>query len=332
MTIGMKRIFVRAPLIAFFLVSSPWHQVPRGQDQKRPTLLVVTNRADGTVSIFDASGAPKLIGTVPVGADPSELCVAPDGNRAYILNRAGNSVSVIDLESLKVTATITHQKLLLPDACVVAHDSKKVYLAASNALLVVSAATNDVVKDVPVGKGLGRVVLSPDGRRLYISSNDTGDVHVVDATTETAVASIKAGQSSRNMAFTPDGKSLLVVHTIHDTVSLIDVATNEVMTTFGVGTAPQQVAVTSDGALGFVIARGNHQLNVIYMGGSGTRKALRSVDLLRSPIDMVATDRNIYVIHDGEDSLSVIRARTLEIFDYQTAKTGKGPQGIAIRP
>src|SRR4051794_36302936 len=71
------------------------------QTTKPPTLVLVTNGGDGTVSIFDAMSAPRLVATVPVGKDPRELCVAPDGNHAYILNRGDNSISVIDLASMK---------------------------------------------------------------------------------------------------------------------------------------------------------------------------------------------------------------------------------------
>lgn len=305
----------------------------QGQPSKRPTLLIVTNGGDGTVSVFDATSAPKLTATIAVGKEPRELCVAPNGDRAYILNRADNSVSVIDLDSLKTTATVTHATLKRPEGCAVGADSKKLYVASSeqNALLVISTDTNQVVKDISTSKNPRRVAVSPDGKKVYASSEETGDVHVLDANTDAVLTTIKVGHSSRNVAFSADGKALLVLHTLQDTISLVDTATHQIMTTIGVGTSPQELAVTSDGVLAFALARGNNNLNVIWMAGKDTRKSFRSVELLPWPIDMAATDRNIYVVHDRDDSLSVVRARTLETFVYQTVKTGKSPQGIAIR-
>lgn len=329
----MRRNLFGALAVSVLLVCVSVSQASQGQPPKRPTLLIVTNGGDGTVSIFDATSAPKLTATIAVGKEPDELCVAPNGNRAYIVNRADNSVSVIDLDTLKTTATVTHPTLKRPDGCAVGVDSKKLYVASSeqNALVVVSTETNQVVKDIPTSKNPRRVAVSPDGKKVYASSEGTGDVHVLDASTDTLLKTIRVGHSSRNLTFTPDGKTLLVLHTLQDTVSLVDTATNEIMTTIGIGTAPQEIAVTSDGVLAFALARGNNNLNVIWMAAEHTRKSFRSVELLSWPIDMAVSDRNIYVVHDRDDSLSVVRARTLETFVYQTVKTGRSPQGIAIR-
>lgn len=317
-------------LLALLLLSSPLNHAFQGQDQKRPTLLLVTNQGDNSVSVFDASSAPKLKATVPVGEGPGEVCVAPDGNRAYVLNKAAGSVSVIDLESLAVIATVTAPDMKRPEGCVVSKDSRQVYVTGDERLRVVSAESRQVVQDRPAAKGLTKLVLSPDGRKVYASNDVTGEVQVVDADSAAAVATFKVGFTSRNMAFTPDGKALLVVHTLQDTISVVNAETNEVLTTVGVGTAPQSVGVSADGELGFVIARGNHQLNVLFLGGRDTRKSFRSVDLLPKPLDMVMTDRFMYVIHDS-DQLSVVRLRTLETFDFLTVSTGKSPQAIAIR-
>ena len=326
MTITALRGAIVAGLMLVGSVNGP----SQGQNGTRPTLVLVTNRDDNNVSVFDASGAPKLTASIPVGAGPGGLCVAPDGNRAYVLNKTGNSMSVVDLDRLTTIATVTHVQLQEPAGCAVAPDSRRVYAAAGEMLLVVSAETNRVVQEVRLGQGLSRVVISPHGRNVYVSSDTTGDVYVVDAASAALVTTIRAGFTSRNMAFTPNGKALLVVHTFQDTMSVIDVETNTVVTTIGIGTAPQTVAVSSDGQLAFVVARGTHKLDVVFIGGKDTRKSFRSIDLLPRPIDLAATDRNMYVIHDT-DELSVVKGRTLETFEFLTVKTGKAPQAIAIR-
>jgi YVTN family beta-propeller protein len=295
--------------------------------------VIVTNGGDGTVSIFDVVSAPRLVATVPVGKEPRELCVAPDGNRAYILNRAENSISVLDLANYKVTGTITHAKLQRPEGCAVGGDSRRLYVASAdaNALLVVGTDNNQVIKDIAVPKLPRRVVVSPDGAKVYVSSEGTGEITALNARTDAVLATIKVGTSARNMAFMPDGKSLYVIHSLQDTVSLINAETNTLVTTIGVGTSPQEIAITSDGELAFVLARGNMNISVIWTNPTEPRKSFRSVELQPWPIDMVANDRNIYVIHDRDDALSVVRTRTLETFAYQTTKTGKSPQGIAMR-
>jgi len=315
------------------LLAVPSAQRLEGQEATaavRPTLLLVTNHDDNTVSIFDATSAPKSVRTVAVDTAPGGLCVSPDGNRAYVLSKTRNSLSVIDLMTLEASPPVAPSGLEGPQACVVGPDNQHINVLTASALVIVAANTNRVIQRLPLDEGLAKVALAPDGRQLYVSNDRTGDVYVVDVASGTLSATIRAGFSSRNMAFTPDGQALLVANTLQDTLSVVDLKTNQVVTTIGVGTAPQTIGVASDGALAFVVARGTHHLNIVAIDGKDTRKSFRSIDLLQRPIGMAMTDRNIYVIHDAGE-LSVVRVRTLETFEYLTVKTGRGPAAIAIR-
>jgi len=64
----------------------------------------VTNDSN-RVSVIDSS-TNTLIATVGVGSEPVGVAVKPDGNRAYVANRADNNVSVIDTSSYTVVATV----------------------------------------------------------------------------------------------------------------------------------------------------------------------------------------------------------------------------------
>ncbi len=53
-----------------------------------------------------------VVSTITVGPNPEGVAVSPDGTRAYVTNRqGGNSVSVIDTASNRVTETILGFKL-----------------------------------------------------------------------------------------------------------------------------------------------------------------------------------------------------------------------------
>ena len=100
-----------------------------------PTLseLAVVNAGDGTtngsVSIFsiplcsassqptnpncnvnnpiDAAGFGTLVANIPVGINPTKIAVLQDGTQAYVTNQADSTVSVINLRTNTVTATIS---------------------------------------------------------------------------------------------------------------------------------------------------------------------------------------------------------------------------------
>jgi YVTN family beta-propeller protein len=55
---------------------------------------------------IDAVGFGQVLATVPVGHNPSMVAVLQDGTRAYVANYADSTVSVVNLTSNTVTATI----------------------------------------------------------------------------------------------------------------------------------------------------------------------------------------------------------------------------------
>ena len=73
-------------------------------------LLLAINKGDNTLAIVDAATL-RLLGTAPVGPDPHEVVVSPDGKLAYITNyNAGNgfqnTISVVDLVARKALPPI----------------------------------------------------------------------------------------------------------------------------------------------------------------------------------------------------------------------------------
>src|SRR5262245_47710958 len=78
----------------------PLDLTPDGQ-----TLLAV-NTGAGTLELFDASG-PGLVplGAVPVGVDPVSVR-ARSNTEAWVVNNVSDSVSVVDLPTRRVRATL----------------------------------------------------------------------------------------------------------------------------------------------------------------------------------------------------------------------------------
>jgi len=63
-------------------------------------LVHVTNKTEGTVSIYNADDASlSVVATVTVGASPTGIAISPDGQRTYVVNRGSNSVSVFGATS-----------------------------------------------------------------------------------------------------------------------------------------------------------------------------------------------------------------------------------------
>jgi YVTN family beta-propeller protein len=65
----------------------------------------VSNTQDDSVSVIDLANN-KIIKTIAVGSTPEGISIDPINQRAYVANWGSNNVSVIDVNSLQVLATI----------------------------------------------------------------------------------------------------------------------------------------------------------------------------------------------------------------------------------
>jgi YVTN family beta-propeller protein len=75
-----------------------------GTPQSLAQNAYITNQI-GTVSVI-ATERNTVIATIPVGAEPGGVAVAPDGAKVYVANTLSDNMSIIAAASNTVTATI----------------------------------------------------------------------------------------------------------------------------------------------------------------------------------------------------------------------------------
>jgi YVTN family beta-propeller protein len=68
-------------------------------------LLVVNSRLNGALYSYSLPDL-KLAGSADVGRAPDWVTLTPDGKSAYVANAGSNSVSVIDLKTMKEVTRI----------------------------------------------------------------------------------------------------------------------------------------------------------------------------------------------------------------------------------
>ena len=116
------------------------------------TLLVGLTGSDG-VQVFDVAGAqPKLVGKIPTGKGAHAFRAAGDGKSVFISNRVANTISRIDLATLKVTDEYAVPGG--PDCMDVSADGKTLYVTSrwAKKLSVIDLASRKVVRQVNVGR------------------------------------------------------------------------------------------------------------------------------------------------------------------------------------
>jgi len=99
------------------------------------------------------------------------------------------------------------------------------------------------------------LLFSPDGARLYVLCQQSGQVRVLDASTYATIKGIAVGRVPRGMALSPSGDRLFVTNSWDDTISVIDTRTLTVDATWADGAEPSGVAEDRAGKRLFVANR-----------------------------------------------------------------------------
>ena len=99
--------------------------------------------------------ASTVTATIPVGKEPSDVAVTPNGAYAYVTNYDSNSVSVISTATNTVVATVTVGSG--PEGVAVTPSGSYAYVTnyGSGTVSVINTATNTVTATIPVETILG---------------------------------------------------------------------------------------------------------------------------------------------------------------------------------
>jgi YVTN family beta-propeller protein len=107
------------------------------------------------------------------------------------------------------------------------------------------------------------MVLSADGRVIYVVCQDSNEVRVVDAASNKVVGIEAVGRSPRGIVVSPDGTKIYVTNATDDTVSVIDSSTLQVTRTMATGFEPDGIVTDQTGATLYVANRLSNDISVI---------------------------------------------------------------------
>jgi len=140
-------------------------------------LLLAVNTADAVLEVFDATGAePVALAAVPVGYDPVSVR-ARTATEVWVVNHLSDSVSVVDLNSLNVVATLPTDDE--PCDVVFAGSPERAFVSCSqaNSVLVfdpLSLATAPTRIEIEA-EDPRALAVSPDGAKVYAAIFESGN-------------------------------------------------------------------------------------------------------------------------------------------------------------
>ena len=96
---------------------------------------------------------------------------------------------------------------------------------------MLDAATGRKIKAIKVGEEPEGVLASPDGKRVYVTSEVASLVHVVDPAAGTVLKNVQVGKRPRRFSLTPDGAELWVTSELGSSVSILSTKDLKVIAT-----------------------------------------------------------------------------------------------------
>jgi DNA-binding beta-propeller fold protein YncE len=234
---------------------------------------------------------PGVTAGIGVGAEPSSVMFNQTGDRAYVGNQSGASVTVLNVATNAVVATPAFTGSVLGVAVsgdsllVVATDANRIYFVQlpglsvtdsvavagfSNAMVIqgdllyaslptagsvaeIDIGTRQLVRTFPVGGVPQGLVIPPSGNELYIA-NEVGKLQIWNRTTNVETANVPLqGGGGFGLARNPSNGLLYVSTSYYGSrVHVIDPTSRAIVRVFRTGGVPRRIAFSASGSVGIV--------------------------------------------------------------------------------
>ncbi len=189
-------------------------------DERR---VYATNVTSGTVSILEegallptrpapppgmpAPPPPPEVMTwnqtvIPVGKGDEGFDVSPDGRELWTADAQDGTLSIIDLVTKQVTATLD-AKIPASNRLKFSPDGRLVFISSLRGgdLVIYEAASRKESKRVPIGHGAAGILVDPKGRRVFVACTPDNYVAVVDVKTLSVIGHIDVGEEPDGLAW-----------------------------------------------------------------------------------------------------------------------------------
>jgi YVTN family beta-propeller protein len=191
----------------------------------------------------------EIVAIVPTGAVPKFLAVSPDGSTLVVSNWCGFDVSFIDTATDTEIARVDVGRH--PRGVAIDRNSEVAYVTVmgEHKIDVIGLQSHKLLRTIETsvsGTTPRHILLSADGRYLYVSNHKMNSVRKINLANGTVEGIASTGTETRTMAISDDGESLYVVNYQDGTVSKVRTSDMEILQTVQSGVHP--VGITYDAA------------------------------------------------------------------------------------
>jgi len=274
---------------------------------KTPAYLVyATNEGSGDISIIDPTTMTE-ISKIAIGKRPRGLVASPDGRTLYVaVSGSANAGPGVD-----------ESKLPPPDK-------------AADGIVVIDLTSRKVLRTLRGISDPEQMAISPDGTRLYVASEDTGELVMISPDGR-MLGKLEVGGQPEGIGVSADGKTILATSEENHTVAILRGTPPAVTARVDVGARPRN-AVFLDQTRAVVPGEFDASLSVVDLT---TAKRTRTITLDKSdrPMGVAPIDAKTILLTTGRGG-RLVRIDVDAKGDGVTGSVavGKRPWGLAMSP
>jgi YVTN family beta-propeller protein len=118
--------------------------------------------------------------------------------------------------------------------------------------------------NIPVGKAVEGIDISPDDKEVWVANAGDGTVSIIETAASKVIQTFDARtKHSNRLKFTPDGKFALISDPATDELVIVDAATRTITKMLNVGRGPGGILIVPDGSRAYVALAGDNGVAVI---------------------------------------------------------------------
>jgi YVTN family beta-propeller protein len=293
-------------------------------------LLVACSESD-EICFVDLSNPKNDPEKVKVGVRPRNVVFGKFHNLAFSGNCYDSNLSVIEIDSKKVIATIPVGSF--PWGMRLSPDGKKIYTCnlGDNTISVVDALSLKNIGTIPVGFMPWSIKVTPDQKNALVTCFKDNTVQVIDLQKNKVTQTLKVGKSPRSIKLNPEGDRAYVINFNSNDLSVLqrsqDGHWQVLEKNLPLGVHPMGMMISGDGKKAFIMHRGEEGVWVLELE---TMKVLQKKIFYDNHFSGIAFDNEsqlLYLSRMSENSITVIDTKTMEIAGRMDIEYG--PKGLA---
>lgn len=311
--------------------------------------LYVVNKGSKNITIFDLAKGQE-IKELALADEPHEATIVASPNRLVVTNygspdNAGNSITLIDMETNTIEKTISLGKSLRPHGIMTMPQGNTVGVVtdAGNHLSVVNVDTGVLQKQLSTQQDFSHLLVHhPFKPLVYVSNINSGSISVIDVKIDSVVKIISCSKRAEGIDIAPNGSEIWVTNIEENAISVINTETYETTAKIDTGKQPLRLKFSKDGKFCLVSNSGDGTVSVY---DTETKKQIATVvipgkkNLLEKlvygtprPVGILIHPNGLYAF------ISNYNAGRVEVLDMQnftlisSIKVGKMPDGLALLP